>query len=316
MATPEMRPVLQCKSHALIGCRSADTSTPVGADDVPNILKGIGNELRHDWKRIVECREQFKHHYSGAGLHSLRIGIRRLQTTARIMDRIGMPAAPPVLMAALCAMRSGSGRARDVDVLLAEVLPKFAAGSGRSGWPGPELNRHLVAYRKSIRSGMRQVVTREVTDALELKLQTWLEAISAYARIRGLDTALFSEEIQRTSRRVEKIAGHLPDCRKRDLHKYRIRLKKLRYAGELFAACMPMSTPPPWMGALVRVQNELGKAHDAYAGWRQLRKLPQAKDDPAFLKAFGRWSKRTMRKRMRRAARTWKRVKVRRSENA
>lgn len=315
MAKPGTRPVLLFGSRASIASPEGDVSAPAEADDALNIMKGIENELRRDWKLIVECREQFKRHYSGAGLHSLRIGIRRLQTMARIMGRIGMPAAPPDLMAALWAMRYGSGLARDIDVLLADVLPKFVAKTGCSRWPGPGLNHHLVAYRESVRSGMRQVVIRGVTDALELKLQAWLEAISTNARVRGLDTGLFSEEIQCTFKRAVRIAGHLRRCRKRDLHKYRIRLKKLRYASELFAACVPASTPRPWIGALVRMQNELGKAHDAYAGWLQLRKFPQAKDD-AFLEAFGHWSKRTTRKHMRRAGREWKRIKVHRGESA
>ena len=63
------------------------------------------------------------------------------------------------------------------------------------------------------------------------------------------------------------------------LHRLRITLKKLRYAGEFFAAQFPESKPRPYIRAARRLQDEFGRLNDAVVAERRLRELLHAHRD-------------------------------------
>ena len=77
---------------------------------------------------------------------------------------------------------------------------------------------------------------------------------------------------------------HLSDER---LHQLRIALKKLRYAGEFFAAQYPDGRPRPYIRALRRLQDDLGRLNDAAVAERCLKELLDSQRESSHLAALG-----------------------------
>ena len=71
------------------------------------------------------------------------------------------------------------------------------------------------------------------------------------------------------------------------LHRLRITLKKLRYAGEFFAAQFPDGRPRPYIRALRRLQDDLGALNDAAVAEQCLRDLVQARRERGDSAALG-----------------------------
>ena len=72
-----------------------------------------------------------------------------------------------------------------------------------------------------------------------------------------------------------------------DLHRLRISLKKLRYAGEFFAAQFPDGRPRPYIRALRRLQDDLGQLNDAAVAESCLKQLLDAQRKSSHLAALG-----------------------------
>ena len=71
------------------------------------------------------------------------------------------------------------------------------------------------------------------------------------------------------------------------LHRLRIALKKLRYAGEFLAAQFPDGRPRPYIKAARRLQDDLGRLNDAAVAERHLSALLRAQPEGAALAALG-----------------------------
>ena len=71
------------------------------------------------------------------------------------------------------------------------------------------------------------------------------------------------------------------------LHRLRLTLKKLRYAGEFFATQFPESRPRPYIKTLRRLQDDLGRLNDAAVAERRLQELLSAHRESAGLAALG-----------------------------
>ena len=121
---------------------------------------------------------------------------------------------------------------------------------------------------------------------------------------RWIETAGWRDEADRAvlDRPLARLAGRLLDKRHarvlkhgRDferlsddrLHRLRIALKKLRYAGEFFAAQFPDGRPRPYIKAVRRLQDDLGRLNDAAVAERRLSELLRAQPESAALVALG-----------------------------
>ena len=71
------------------------------------------------------------------------------------------------------------------------------------------------------------------------------------------------------------------------LHRLRISLKKLRYAGEFFAAQFPDGKPRPYIRALRRLQDDFGRLNDAAVAERCLKELLETQRRSSHLAALG-----------------------------
>ena len=87
--------------------------------------------------------------------------------------------------------------------------------------------------------------------------------------LASLGGALLDRRHERVLKRGRNFA-RLSDDR---LHRLRIALKKLRYAGEFFAAQFPDGKPRPYINALRRLQDDLGRLNDAAVAERCLNEL-------------------------------------------
>ena len=79
--------------------------------------------------------------------------------------------------------------------------------------------------------------------------------------------------LDKRHKRVLKRGRDFKQLSDADLHRLRISLKKLRYAGEFFAAQFPDGKPRPYIRALRRLQDDLGQLNDAAVAESCLKQL-------------------------------------------
>ena len=125
-----------------------------------------------------------------------------------------------------------------------------------------------------------------------LRFGRWIE--TAGWRSRGerdvLDEPLAGLAGRLLDKRHKRVLKHgrgfeqLSDSR---LHRLRITLKKLRYAGEFFASQFPEGNPRPYIKALRRLQDDLGRLNDTAVAERLLTDLLAARSESRDHAAIG-----------------------------
>ena len=111
-----------------------------------------------------------------------------------------------------------------------------------------------------------------------LRFGRWIETAGWRGEANGalLDQPLASLGgglLDRRHERVLKRGRNFERLSDDRLHRLRIALKKLRYAGEFFAAQFPDGKPRPYIRALRRLQDDLGRLNDAAVAERCLKEL-------------------------------------------
>ncbi len=258
-------------------------------------------------------------------LHDLRVTLKRLETYLGEF-RAHLPAAVVECREPLRDMRRMLGRARDVEVQLAE-LDVFAEELSKTDRPSLEpLRQYLERVRREARAVMLERLDADDTQDLLWRLETAVaepapgspvapdrsatHAISA--------TQLLAPLVQEAFRKVRKRAARLSlDSPSEEFHATRTRVKRLRH---LVESARPLfnGSVKEYRRALQRLQDVLGTLHDSHVASERLRALAAAPrvslpGDTLFL--MGRLTERHERTsgRMRRGfPKAWRRVRGRR----
>lgn len=222
----------------------------------------------------VDCAHEGK---EPEGVHQLRVGIRRLRAAFSVFQNAIPEADRMALGGELRWLQQELGPAREWDVFLNDTIHVIAKHFG--GSKGLEQLRQVaeaerrVAYERS-----RAVLgSKRYTDIL-LRLEAWLDG--KHGRTNGAKTengakileehvldqeiSGFSTEILNTCHaRASKLGDRLKKLDEGQLHKLRIRVKKLRYATEFFRDLYTDKAAKRYISALKDLQEVLGDAHDA-----------------------------------------------------
>ena len=129
-------------------------------------------------------------------------------------------------------------------------------------------------------------------SAFLLRFGRWIETAGWRG---GANGAVLDEPLARLGeplldkrhRRVLKRGRDFEQLSDARLHQLRIALKKLRYAGEFFAAQYPGGRPRPYIRALRRLQDDLGWLNDAAVAERCLKELLDSQRESSHLAALG-----------------------------
>ncbi|MDE0048468.1 MAG: CHAD domain-containing protein [Rhodospirillales bacterium] len=224
------------------------------------------------------------------GVHQFRVALRRLRSALSAFK--GVLSRDDVAWLNLEAERLISllGPARDWDVFIAEMLAAV-----RSARPDDETLESLAAA-----AGEERARAYEKAEALRapahtaflLRFGRWIETAgwregADHAVLDGPLVRLAGPLLDKRHRRVLKRGRNFEQLSDARLHQLRITLKKLRYAGEFFAAQFPDGKPRPYIRALRRLQDDLGGLNDAAVAEHRVRELLDARRGSGELAALG-----------------------------
>jgi triphosphatase len=171
-----------------------------------------------------------------AALHSMRVAVRRLRCLARAFRGAFAAADAPRLLAQLGELGQQLGKARDLDVLLAELgrglerlpTPLQAGCAAAIARAKDERDRAHAELRAWLRSPDRAVAQAELERTLLDPAPTGPEATMPLASAVG-------QQLDKAAATVQRLANELPaDLPFAELHALRIATKRLRYLAEEF----------------------------------------------------------------------------------
>jgi triphosphatase len=204
-------------------------------------------------------------------VHQLRVAIRRLRAAVSDFRRTAQYKHRPVVLTKLRALQQQLGGAREWDVLIDETIgstPRRLRGRGlRQVVEAAELQR-TQGYDRA-RAALED---RGYTDLLprvllwkkrNLKLNTHHPANGIQSGALYRPVGEFAAELVRERRKkAKKLGKKIRKLDLKQLHRLRIRVKKLRYTVEFFGDVLPGLRTERYLSALKKLQQVLGTAHD------------------------------------------------------
>jgi len=207
------------------------------------------------------------------GVHQMRVGLRRLRAAISVFSDLLDDDETAHIKSGLKWLTGELGPARDLDVYVTgNIKPLRRTLPGKRGLEA--LQSDLDARRTDAFAHARHAVESARYRTLVLDTLGWIEGgewtttgdelIKARRRRNAADFA--REELTRRLKKVSKKAGRLGKLDARRRHKLRIGIKKLRYAGDFFAALFTGRKAPRRLRRfgreLKRLQDGLGALND------------------------------------------------------
>jgi triphosphatase len=187
-------------------------------------------------------------------LHQLRVGMRRLRAALRAFRSILVRKDARRVIRALRKVAPGLGAARDWDVLVARL-------EADRGPPG--LLRKARSQRAAARRAARRTLVAKRFAGIGPRVRALAPAES------GATLAQFgAAALVRAHRKLMAQAQDIDWADAAARHACRIRVKRLRYSCEFFAAAFPAKRVSPYLSALKELQDILGVLNDISVGRR------------------------------------------------
>jgi triphosphatase len=208
-------------------------------------------------------------------LHQLRVGLRRLRSVLRAFRPL-LAAARPVVRR-LRAFMPAFGEARDWDVFV-ETLQHTPGAQ--------ELLAHARARRAAARRKARAAAASPQFQVFLLRALRWLHG----APVRGSNQSLAdfgAQALERLHRKALKHARKLDWLDARARHALRIRVKRLRYACEFFAASFAPASVRPYVRSVEGLQDILGELNDVAVARKLLDTLEPEAAKPLVRRGLG-----------------------------
>jgi inorganic triphosphatase YgiF len=195
------------------------------------------------------------------GVHQMRVGLRRLKVALSLANKLKPVPEREALRHELDLIGDTLGRARDLDVFIAETLVPLGTRT-RDDADLARLMRRAERARKSAYAELRVVLdSPRYTEAL-LRMGAWTSALhapdTAYPPLAQFAGAILDKRFRRL-RKFAKLHGWQA---KSDLHALRLQAKKLRYSAAFFASLYPRKRTRAFLARIAALQDVLGLAHD------------------------------------------------------
>ncbi len=250
----------------------------------------LGECVRH----LTANRSAAQHRTDPEGVHQMRVGARRLRSALRLFEAWLPPRVTLSLAGELRWLGRELGRARDLDVFVTELLGSLERSLPEDA--GLEaLHEAAEAARAEAHAAVRAALSSQRYALLVLRLGRFIEGtpfrrgglaarqVSALRAARPLLRRL-ATELHELGARIDRLSA-------RELHRLRIRTKRLRYAIELIGPLFGEKSCTRAERRLAALQDRLGYLNDlasAEALLAQLRDRLGAKASPATARAEGR----------------------------
>ena len=201
-------------------------------------------------------------------LHQLRVATRRLRAVLRTARPILLPSWVTTLEQELTWLSELLGPARDLDVQIAHFTEESANLDARDR----KLLAPFIAHLRTQRATVQQMVVSELTSARYVELIRRLRqaaqdpsVVESPLTVRQLAT----REFKKLRKAINRLAPSPSDVQ---LHKIRIKAKRVRYAAEL-ARSLVGKPASRFLKSARAVQDRLGIHQDAIQAERHVRQF-------------------------------------------
>jgi adenylate cyclase len=302
-------------SKADRGCRlfQQTPATPVKAAPIP--LAADAAPAAAFRQIALACLDHLQQNHPGAigctdpeYIHQMRIATRRLRAAVRLFAPLLPNGFTDLLLSPLQDLMAVLGRARDLDVLLAEIAapvlqalpnePRLAALVGIITERRFTARQEALTFMSSARYGsivLHALATLnddaiEIIGADETTALQGGRAKNALCAVAdgGTATTLLAFADNRLRRLRKKVLALAARARVSDppsLHALRIGIKRLRYALEFFAPLASAKAMRRMLAHLTHLQDTLGQINDLANAGELLMDCAQAQDDPRLREA-------------------------------
>ena len=207
-------------------------------------------------------------------LHQTRVAVRRLRSALSLFKPIIRDGSGEEMSQKLKSLIEPLGRARDLDVLLTETLPKERERRPDEGGL-LNLEKRLEVERDAAYAAVGERLNSREWRAAILDVVGWANAGPWLSTTRKKDflkltqpaESFAREALERRRKQVKKRGAHLETISDEDRHRVRIAAKKLRYGSEFFAALYDgrkkrAKRQAAFVSSLKNLQDELGALND------------------------------------------------------
>ena len=246
-------------------------SGPVKAGDVP--INAADSPLAAFRLIALDCLSHLQLNHDGAVrsddpeyVHQMRVATRRLRAALRMFSPVLPAGFAEQLVPPMRELMRSLGQARDLDVLMAEIVAPVAIAlpdEPRLTDLSSVVTNRLYAARADIRQVLRQPGYGQLllTAGSLLQCSPFIEPPDA----NDAEPSLLQFADHRLRRLLKKIL-ELADAARVEypasLHQLRIGIKRLRYAIEFFGPMIPGKTGAAAIKRLAGLQDELGQLND------------------------------------------------------
>ena len=245
-------------------------SGPVRAGDVP--IEANDTPLAAFRRIVLDCLAHLHLNQEGAlcsedpeYVHQMRVAMRRLRAAVRMFRPVLPEGFAAQLVPPTSDLMRALGQARDLDVLMAEIVAPVAAAL-----PDEPRLTDLIGVvtnrRYDARADIRQVLRRPAYGRFLLTAESLLHGAFFFASSAGGERTPLLRFADRRLRRLRKKVLDFADAARMDdppsLHRLRIGIKRLRYAIEFFGPMIPGKGGAATIKRLVGLQDGLGQLND------------------------------------------------------
>lgn len=269
--TQSLPPLLQSKAERGYRLYRNSTPRPVRAHEVD--LIDLDTPLAAFRRIALDCLAHLQSNHPGAlasddpeYVHQMRVATRRLRAALRLFRPALPPGVEEALVGPLRALMTSLGQARDLDVLVTEivapVLRAIPDDPRLADLAGAITNRQYAA-----RDAIRHLLRQPAYGTLLLTAGQLLHRAPFIDVPQGEDQAdtlipFADRRLRRQLRSIHELAEIARVDHPPSLHELRIAIKRLRYAIEFFGAIIPGKAGVTVVKRLAALQEELGQLND------------------------------------------------------
>ncbi|MDD3354918.1 CYTH and CHAD domain-containing protein [Zoogloea sp.] len=220
-------------------------------------------------------------------IHQLRVALRRLRSALRLF----CPALPPAFVArwsdGLKEAADGLGAARDLDVMLDEILSPVAE-SGLADEGTLRLISMAVDRRDREKAATREQLLAASHGRQMLALAADLYGLQSDALVKSANLTTFARlQLTQLRKKARKRFAAAAELHPEQLHELRVSLKRLRYGIEFLLPLLPEKATVRYANELADIQETLGYINDEVVARSRLKawagKDPELRGGAAFV---------------------------------
>ncbi len=208
-------------------------------------------------------------------LHQMRVGLRRSRSALRAFRELVPKNAAKPIAARLRGLMSALGTARDWDVFC-ESLVRIGTHQPDRAPAMAQLLARARSRRTAARRRARQTAASPKLQAFLLRALRWMNARPWRGRVEKAEPSLgafAAASLERLHRKSLKQAQGIDWSDPERCHRLRIRMKRLRYACDFFAASFAGVAARPYIKRLEALQDILGDLNDVAVAQRLLAEI-------------------------------------------